>query len=954
MTSEIQQFIDKLNPKDIGETKIGDYIVAYEGFTDNCFDYLVENGLTIEETEKFLVGEWNKQFGTPIESGWGNEIVTYTEPNILYSIYTANKQADKEINLDIPVKIDVRKLSQIVNPFREPIWIKLDKPITKKEIQQAINNNEVIPSDAPKKYDKFWDKSSREEHIQRIAWLVKNYDENNPLLIDFGIPNFGSKFELSDGNHRLAAAIYLNKSYIWADVSGSIDEIEKYLYKENKQANKPTHPDTIIIQPNEYFQRINEEIKNAPHKDIILNPNLITVTIEDYIGNCTTACDTYYADQMYESIDVSYKPEWKNKVLAINGVAEMFPDGIDSIHISPELLILEESGIEYFFEFSRTGVVYSQPIEIIDDFDTTRNSLKSLDKISYKMADALKGNLKSITKSALKFDINSTLHEGRWRIRNPKDFKQDTFRRWNSWAGVKAPEGIQFLVGDLKKTDKKALQTIRFDKDIWDEKEATIYWNKIKDKPGFNKTWTQADWDKEKKAMTIEENKDRCIIDMQGMNIADSTIVEKQGTLFLNMDALSNRHSDETLSDETRKALLNLRGKYSHVNTSSEKFAETKQAGITIPIELEPLVQEAQKYTNVEDFAESLRNKMPFLSSSASHDAIFNTARDYYSGLTQGMKEGGTWKPLTEIPEWALKEELGFIPKSTLKVYRAGIGNKIKAGDFVSTDRAYAETFLRGGNLIEADLPTKDLRVLGEGRIVGKDRGTGRSGTELIYYPEGTLLPNQLNINLEDFYEQVTKNHKSTKQADTTLFNNPWITVRQDNKGYVYANVPEGVAILPYKTENDKTLYLLRSEQNSVLAPEGSLITVITGRRDKEDKDSEGKDDNWDIQCAIRELEEEAGIVATEDKITLLGEMSTNKHTKQSDILLAIDVTGLEENEPETDGTDDEAQSYNFWVDEKGLRDFIKTSKDSYLSTITNKFFNKDINLNMISMGKIN
>ena len=97
MTPKIKTFINSLQPKDIGEHQIDNYIVAYEGFTNSCFDYLIENGLTIEETEKFLIEEWNKQFGIPIETGWRNEIVTYMEPNILYAIYKVNPKDNWQI-----------------------------------------------------------------------------------------------------------------------------------------------------------------------------------------------------------------------------------------------------------------------------------------------------------------------------------------------------------------------------------------------------------------------------------------------------------------------------------------------------------------------------------------------------------------------------------------------------------------------------------------------------------------------------------------------------------------------------------------------------------------------------------------------------------------------------------------------------------------------------------------
>lgn len=89
-----------------------------------------------------------------------------------------------------------------------------------------------------------------------------------------------------------------------------------------------------------------------------------------------------------------------------------------------------------------------------------------------------------------KFDPNSTVNEGRWRLRDPKEFDQQSFRRWKEWAGVAAPDGITFIVGDLLKGKKKAIQTIRFDKSKWDEDKAGEFWDGLKGNPGFEKLWT--------------------------------------------------------------------------------------------------------------------------------------------------------------------------------------------------------------------------------------------------------------------------------------------------------------------------------------------------------------------------------------------------------------------------------------------------------------------------------
>ena len=133
-------------------------------------------------------------------------------------------------------KIDLRKLQKNHNlqiPFIDSIWIKMHEPLTRKEIREAIQKRCLISPDIPKPMDGLWDISSREQHIQRIAWLVANYQEEHPIEVDFGIPGF-CQMAITDGHHRLAAAIYLKLDYILVSASGSTKVIEKYRFKRRK------------------------------------------------------------------------------------------------------------------------------------------------------------------------------------------------------------------------------------------------------------------------------------------------------------------------------------------------------------------------------------------------------------------------------------------------------------------------------------------------------------------------------------------------------------------------------------------------------------------------------------------------------------------------------------------------------------------------------------------------
>jgi uncharacterized protein (DUF1015 family) len=107
----------------------------------------------------------------------------------------------------------------------------MDNPITIKEIKESIQKKQFIAPDFIKPMNGIWDISTREQHIHRIAWFVENYKEIYPIEIDFGIPGF-CELVVEDGNHRLAAAIYLGLSYVWATTSGATSVIESFVWEK--------------------------------------------------------------------------------------------------------------------------------------------------------------------------------------------------------------------------------------------------------------------------------------------------------------------------------------------------------------------------------------------------------------------------------------------------------------------------------------------------------------------------------------------------------------------------------------------------------------------------------------------------------------------------------------------------------------------------------------------------
>jgi hypothetical protein len=48
------------------------------------------------------------------------------------------------------------------------------------------------------------DWSTRDEHIRRIAWLVVNFEDKNPIEIQLGVND--DRLTIKNGKHRLAAA----------------------------------------------------------------------------------------------------------------------------------------------------------------------------------------------------------------------------------------------------------------------------------------------------------------------------------------------------------------------------------------------------------------------------------------------------------------------------------------------------------------------------------------------------------------------------------------------------------------------------------------------------------------------------------------------------------------------------------------------------------------------------
>lgn len=97
----------------------------------------------------------------------------------------------------------------LCNPF-DGCWRDIPNLITLEEITQCLDKGEeefiemgdFCPWVAPSLVFK-------EQHIKKISYFVK-YGFNDPIHIDVGIPvlNYYRNYLVTDGNHRLASAIY--------------------------------------------------------------------------------------------------------------------------------------------------------------------------------------------------------------------------------------------------------------------------------------------------------------------------------------------------------------------------------------------------------------------------------------------------------------------------------------------------------------------------------------------------------------------------------------------------------------------------------------------------------------------------------------------------------------------------------------------------------------------------
>ena len=113
------------------------------------------------------------------------------------------------------VLIRVKNLRRICNPYTS-CW---EVHVSKNAVTEALLDGRL--ADAP----------GGNDHAARIAFLVRN-PAQDAIEIDVGIPSLGyfPDWIVVDGNHRLAAAIYAKREYIFATVAGDVDYAKQILF----------------------------------------------------------------------------------------------------------------------------------------------------------------------------------------------------------------------------------------------------------------------------------------------------------------------------------------------------------------------------------------------------------------------------------------------------------------------------------------------------------------------------------------------------------------------------------------------------------------------------------------------------------------------------------------------------------------------------------------------------
>lgn len=125
-----------------------------------------------------------------------------------------------ELEMDFTLIPVAKILDQIDDPFGR--W-DVFKPVTQEMVMEAVLDGSYAQVSDSYSHGTRSGVQSTAWHAKRIAWLMNN-GWDAPIDIDVGIPSVGyNPYILTDGHHRLCAAIMTGETEIKAQVSGAID-----------------------------------------------------------------------------------------------------------------------------------------------------------------------------------------------------------------------------------------------------------------------------------------------------------------------------------------------------------------------------------------------------------------------------------------------------------------------------------------------------------------------------------------------------------------------------------------------------------------------------------------------------------------------------------------------------------------------------------------------------------
>jgi len=123
---------------------------------------------------------------------------------------------------DLLASVSVEHLASICNPIDDDPWA---VNVNKELVFACVAEGEMLDSPVPSD-----DYANTRKHAARIAYLI-THGWNDAISVDVGVPSLGCYINwiVTDGNHRLAAAILRKDSHIQCSISGCISYAEDLL-----------------------------------------------------------------------------------------------------------------------------------------------------------------------------------------------------------------------------------------------------------------------------------------------------------------------------------------------------------------------------------------------------------------------------------------------------------------------------------------------------------------------------------------------------------------------------------------------------------------------------------------------------------------------------------------------------------------------------------------------------